>query len=886
MASGKRPVNQTTKKKSVPKKRRYRLKRFLLTLFIFFSVVFIAGALTTYKVVSAYLADVPDFDPAVLIPAETSYVYDRYGTEVTGLLGEINRVTVPYEEIPKKIINAFIAIEDDRFFEHSGFDPRGIMRAAYRQLTGRVALGSEGGSTITQQLVKMTFLTPEKTIKRKVQEVYLAWKVERIYTKEEILEFYLNRVPYDFNASGIEAAAQTFFGKTIADVTLGEAAILAGVPNLPARYSPFRNEAESIKRRNIILNRMHELGMISAEELEEAKNEELVLAGRPVRAYPYPHFIDHIIHDEMHKILRTIPQYKDYTSREIYDVIYQGGLKIYTTLDQRLQQVSEDTIDNAKLYPRTIAEEGKPLQPQAAVVVADPKTGHIKAMVGGREYGSDNVINRATRGKSQAGSVLKPLVAYGPAFSEGIAVPGTVIDDAPAIWHFTGSPSWYPNNYDRTFTGLVTARVALARSLNIPAARLLDRLGLNKGLEYLEKMGITTVIYPAPGREKHDSLSIVLGGLTDGLKAFDAAQAYAVLANQGVRTDLVAVLKIEDRNGRVIYEHRPRSTVVMSREAAWLTTSVLQDAVRIGTVKGLQIGRPVAAKTGTSDKNRDAWLAAYTPDLVAVFWIGRDSYKPEEDGGLRAWIVTPGFMNPILKAAHEGLPVRDFTRPDTISPPVAICNKSGKRPGPLCPPEHIVQDFFLRDNIPVDTCDIHVEIAVCIESGKLPTEFCPPGSVKNKFFFNRPPFLTTDDNWAGPIGRVPADAGLMPPAEYCDLHTARPPAPTGLTADYRLYGYLLLRWHPGDETTVGYLVYRRAPGEESYVLLTEQPLSVPSFEDTSLVDSGKYSYRVYNVTAGGTRSAPASITIQIGPGTPEDREHPGQGNSGNNRRND
>ncbi len=880
MASGNRPVRRTNNKNAALKKRKIRLKRFIVVLLVFFSLVFLAGAFTTYKVVSAYLADVPEFDPAVLVPAETSYVYDRNGEEVTALLGEINRITVKYEDIPEIIINAFIAIEDDRFFEHSGFDLRGIARAAYRQVTRQKTFGSEGGSTITQQLVKLAFLTPEKTIKRKVQELYLAWKMERIYTKEEILEFYLNRVPYDYNASGIEAAAQTFFGKSVSEVTLGEAAILAGVPNLPARYSPFRNREESVKRRNIILNRMFELGMISAGELEEAKNEELVLASLPVRAYPYPHFIDHIIHDELHRILRTIPQYRELSSKDIYDVIYNGGLKIYTTLDRRLQQVAEDTINNDKLYPKTITEEGKPLQPQAAVLVAEPKTGYIRAMVGGRRYNSDNVLNRATKGKTQAGSVLKPLVAYGPAFNEGIAVPGTVLDDSPTVWHFKGSPSWYPNNYDRTFTGLVTARVALARSLNIPAARLLDQLGLNKGLEYLEKMGITTVIYPAPGREKHDSLSIVLGGLTDGLKVFDAAQAYAVLANQGVRTDLVTVVKVEDRNGRVIFEHRPRSTVVLSKEAAWMTTSVLQDAVRIGTVRGLQIGRPVAAKTGTSDHNQNAWLAAYTPDVVGVFWIGRDSYKKDEDGGLRAWIVTPGFMNPIMKAAHEGLPVRDFARPDTISPPVAICNKSGKRPGPHCPPEHIVNEFFPRDQVPLDMCDIHVEIAVCTVSGKLPTEYCPPGSIQNKVFLNRPPYLTTDENWVGEIGRVPADAKLMPPTEYCDVHSAQPSPPTGLTAEYRAEGYLLLRWHPGDELTAGYLVYRKAPDDDSYRLLTEETLSVPSYRDSDFGSGGTYSYRVYNVTAGGVRSAPATLTLELNFGLPEQPPGPVSGGRG------
>lgn len=884
MAREKRPV-RSAPKNSEPKKRKYKLNKFYRVLLIFCAVVFLSGTLATYRVVSAYLADVSDVNLRGLVLAETSSIYDRNGIAVTGLPGEINRIIVPFDEIPQIIINATIAIEDDRFFEHRGFDLRGIMRAAYRQLTGRVALRGEGGSTITQQLVKLSFLTPERTLKRKAQELYLAIQLERIFTKEEILELYLNTIWFDFNAAGIEAAAQTFFGKTISEVTLGEAALLAGVPNLPARYSPFRNKEASQERRTLVLARMLELGMISAEEMKAAKVEPIVLADRPDRDNPFPHFIDHVIHVEMHRILSELPQYKNAPPSELYDVIYKGGLRIYTTLDQRIQQAAEDTINNELLYPSTITAEGKPLQPQAAVIVAEPGTGHILAMVGGRAYSSDNVLNRATRGRSQAGSVLKPLVAYAPAFNEGLAVPATVIDDAPTVWHSEGGPSWYPNNFDRTFSGLVTARVALARSLNIPAVRLLDQLGLNRGLEYLERMGITTIVFPAPGRARHDGLSIVLGGLTEGLSVYEATQAYAVLANEGVRTDLVTVLKVEDRHGRVLYEHRPRSTVVLNPEAAWLTTSVLEDAVRIGTVRGLQIGRTVAAKTGTGEYNQHAWLAAYTPDLVAVLWIGRDYYqRKDEDGGLRAWIVTPRFMNPILRVAHEGLPARDFTHPDTISQPVAICSKSGLLPSAFCPPEHIVYDFFLRDQIPLETCDIHVQATICLVSGKLATALCPPGSIQHKTFLNRPNFLVTDENWEGSIGRVPADARLMPPTEYCDMHTARPPAPAGLTAEISPDGLLLLHWQPGDTLASGFLVYRKAPGEESFSLLTSTPLSITSFSDSNLAVNGTYSYLVYSVTAAGVRSAAANLTLELNLAVSEQRPgRPGYNNPENNR---
>jgi penicillin-binding protein 1A len=868
--------NSNTQKNN--KKPRKRARRFILSLLVVFLIMGLSAAAVTYKIVSGYLADVPDFDPEVLVPSATSFVFDKNGTEVTPLMGDINRVVIPLDQIPQHMINAVIAIEDDRFYDHNGFDLRGIMRAAWKQFRNQ-SFGAQGGSTITQQLVKLAFLTPEKQIKRKVQELYLAIKMERSYTKDEILEFYLNRIEYDYNSAGVEVAAQTFFNKSITEVTLAEAAMLAGVPNLPALYSPFRNLTESVKRRNVILNRMEELGMISAAEAAEAKNEEPVLADLPSRAYPFPHFIDHIIHDEMIRILKEIPRYKDTSVAERYDILYKGGLKIYTTLDQRIQQVAEDTLNNEKLYPKTFAEDGKPLQPQAAVIVADHKTGHIKAMVGGREYGRENVLNRAVKGKAQAGSVLKPIVAYAPAFNEGIALPSTVIDDSPWVWSIRGSEPWYPNNYDRTFVGLVTARVALARSLNVPAARLILELGVEKSKEYAEKMGITTL-------EKDRGPSLVLGGLTEGLKVIDAAQAFSVLANQGVRTDFVTVLKIEDSSGKTIYEHAPKSSVVLSKEAAFLTSSVLQDAVRMGTVSGLKIGRPVAAKTGTSDKNRDAWLAAYTPDLVGVFWIGRDSYAVDEEGDYRAWIVTPPFMNPILMAAHEGLPVRDFARPESISPPIPVCNKSGKRPGPFCPPEDIVHDYFPHDQIPFETCDIHIEVEICQESGLLATEFCPHDTIIKKVFLNRPAYLTTDDNWVGPVGRIPKDAGLMPPTEYCNIHTERPAdlpeQPFGLIGEYRLAGYVQLNWQSAYGWIDGYLVYRRAPWQDDYHLLTEFPVTALSYIDDAVHEEGTYRYRVYSVDIYGVRSKPASVSVTVGtePSQPPPDSQPGNSNRG------
>ena len=475
--SGKPPVRRK-------KKLKLKTRRLLLGILIIFLFISLVAALATYGIVSAYMADVPELNPDKFIFSATSFIYDKDGVEVTRLLGEENRIQANLNEISPHLINAFIAIEDDRFYEHSGFDIRGIMRAAYQNFVKSSV--TQGGSTITQQFVKNAFFSSERTIKRKVQELYLAYQIERQYTKDEILEFYLNRIFFDFNAYGVEAASQTYFGKSAADVTLAEAALLAGIPNLPGKYSPYRNKEESINRQIIILARMQDLGMITREEAREARNQEILLTGVPARNYPYPYFIEYVIHDQVVKILSNIPEHKN----NPYDILYKGGVKIYTTLDQDIQRVAEETINNDSLYPKTVVIDGKPQQPQSAVIVADPKTGHLSAIVGGRHYNKENQDNRATRAKRQAGSVLKPIVVYAPAFEEGLAVPGTVLDDSPGVWQQEGSKAWYPENYSNNFLGLVTTRYALIHSLNIPAVRLLEQLGVDKGLEYAQKMGI------------------------------------------------------------------------------------------------------------------------------------------------------------------------------------------------------------------------------------------------------------------------------------------------------------------------------------------------------------------------------------------------------------
>ncbi len=830
-------------KKKLNKKRLIRFALILCALF------FLVSVSATYFVVSAYLADVPEWDPERLLPSQTSFMYDRDGVLISRLLGAQNRTSVELSQISPNLINAFIAIEDARFYEHPGLDIRGIMRAAYSNLF-RSSGPLQGGSTISQQLIKNAFFDPrDRTMRRKIQELYLTYRLEQTFTKDEILSMYLNFIFFDFNAYGVEAATQTYFGKSSREVTLAEAAILAGIPNLPGRYSPWRNIDEAKSRQGLVLSRMVDLGMITEEEASKAREEELVLLERPEQMMPFPWFSLQVLEDA-HNILAGTSQFATLSAGEIWKVLYGGGLHIYTTLDREKQAFIEKTINNDALYPRIRNDEHLP-PVQAAVIVAEPSTGHIVAMSGGRDHDPEtNGMNRAIRGQRPPGSTLKPILAYAPAFNEGIASPGSIIDDAPGDWG-----GFRPTNYTpRKYNGLVTNRYSLLRSLNLPAVRLFQQLGIAKGKEYAKRMGITNL---PPGNE----LTIVLGGGGDGYSVHEVAQAFAVLANEGVRTDLVTISKITDSEGKIVYENKQKGEEVLSPEAAWLTTDVLKDAVLRGTAAGVRIGRPLAAKTGTSDLSRDVWLAAYTPDYVTVFWLGRDRWPDKTTAGnFSSGRHTNPFMNPILKFIHRELPTRDFTRPGGLVK-VTVCTKSGLRPSPHCPPEQIASDWFLSSNVPTQICKIHVELEICTQSGLLAGPFCPENVREKRVFLNRPPFITTTNLWRGGAGLRPADAALMPPSRVCPLHTFRPGMPQNFEAAVSEGGNVTLTWTAVSNAR-GYFIYRKNPGSNSFDLLNELETAQLSYTDSGLTP-GHYSYQVLAISKEGVASERASISVTV-----------------------
>lgn len=530
-------------------------------------------------------------------PAVSSQVFDSHGRLITTLHSDQNRLPIDINKVPQNLQNAFIAAEDNRFYEHIGIDPIGIFRAIFANLTNRGI--AQGGSTITQQLAKNAFLSQEQTLKRKIQEAMLALEIEHKYSKKEILEMYMNQIYFGQGAYGIQTAAKTYFNKDVNELTLTQCAMLAGLPKSPNYYSPFNNLNEAKKRKNVVLDQMVKYGYVSAAEAEDAKNQDLGLSKshQSKEADEYASFIDYVSQ-------QVAKKYGD-------DALYKEGLKIYTTMDVDKQHASVRAMRN---LPNNYTDENGLTQPQAAIVSIDPKTGHILAMVGGR--GQDS-FNRASMAVRQPGSAFKPFV-YLTALQHDMT-PDTTMDDQPVTYG-----SWSPKNAGGSYSGTMTLSDALAHSVNTIAVQLADKVGTKNIIANAKKMGITTL------DAKDDNLAMALGGLTKGVTPLEMASAYGTFANKGVHVKPTAIVKILDRDGNVLedastLEKEETKTRVMSEREAYEMTTMLEGVIDHGTGTAAAIGRPAAGKTGTTDDNKDAWFVGYTPDIVTAVWIGDDT---------------------------------------------------------------------------------------------------------------------------------------------------------------------------------------------------------------------------------------------------------------------
>ncbi|WP_407399289.1 transglycosylase domain-containing protein [Anaerovibrio sp.] len=539
-------------------------------------------------------SNLPDIQPAL-----TSHIYDIKGNEIAVVHAEEDREPVKSEEIPENLKKAFLATEDVRFYQHIGIDYRGVMRAMWENISHREV--AEGGSTITQQLARNAYLNQERTFSRKIQEMFLALKIEHRHTKEEILEMYLNQIYFGRGVYGIQAASKYYFNKNVKDLDLNECAMLAGIPKSPNHYSPLNNLEEAQKRKAVVLQQMAKYGFISSSTAQKTAKQEIHLVqSAPKEVGDAHYFIDYVKQT-------IIDKYGD-------DGLYKGGLKIYTTLDMDMQRAAEEAMKN---LPEMNEANGLK-QPQGALVAIEPHSGYIKAMVGGR--GTD-MFNRAALAERQPGSAFKPFV-YAAALESGYT-PDSIVADTPFTKY-----GWNPQNYDRSFYGSVPLSSVCAQSLNVATVRVADDIGIDKVIKYAQDMGISTLVQE--GERNDVNLSTALGGITRGVTPLELTSAYCTFANKGIYAKGTPIVKVLDRDGNVLeeYPNPANSRRVLKEETAANLDSMLQGVVSHGTGTRANIGGHVAGKTGTTSDYHDAWFVGYVPDLVVGVWIGTDDNQP------------------------------------------------------------------------------------------------------------------------------------------------------------------------------------------------------------------------------------------------------------------
>ena len=655
--------------------------------------------------------------------AEGVKVFSADGV-LLGRVAKENREFVPIQQIPTDLQLACIAVEDRRFYQHHGVDPRGIL-AAVRDgiLGGRL----RGASTITQQLARNVYLSSRRTIARKAQEAILALEIERTFSKQEILELYLNQIFYGHGAYGVRVASETYFDKPVDKLNLAQCALLAGIPQRPSDYDPFRNPQGAKRRRNEVLSRMQEQGYITAEQAQAAEEESRHL-GRPrrplgVSKYKAPYFTDYVLHQ--------------LAAEHGTDVVYRNDLRIQTTLDSRMQEAAERAVrEGVRGLRGRHAGEG-------ALIAIDYRTGAIKALVGGLDY-SKSQYSCANQAHRQAGSAFKVFV-YTAAMDNGYT-PDSIFRDSPVSYPGAGGKPWRPQNADRKYRGPIALRRALAMSVNVVAVKLMAEVGVQRVIDYAHRMGIRGTLDPY--------LSLALG--TSGVTALDMATGVGVIANRGRKAEPMAVTQVTDRNGNVIFAYAPQTHQVLSEATAAVMDDMLRDVVTRGTGTGARLrGWPAAGKTGTASDYKDAWFIGYTDQLVCAVWVGNRDSKPmrrvfggSSPGPAGIW---RDFMTHAMPLIAAELGPAASEAPERRPTATERATENDRR---VPPPER--RDLPTTTSPPTagtpSPSERKITLSICADSGKLATEYCP--RVINKEF-------------------APSAA----PSARCDVH--KPPADQG-----------------------------------------------------------------------------------------------------------
>ena len=591
--------------------------------------------------------------------SESSIIYCETSAgeykELATLHGSENRIWVDLEDIPDYLVKALVAIEDHRFYEHKGVDWYRTVGAMFTMLTG--GDDSFGGSTITQQLIKNLTGNKEVTVQRKLIEIFQALEFEKKYDKDEIIEWYLNAVYFGEGCDGIYTAAQKYFGKEPSQLTLAESASIVGIVNLPTYYSPFYSEENNKERQETVLRRMYELGYISYDEYEEAKNEQLVFTRSDNEVADqeiYSYYVEAVIKD----VTEDLMEQKGISQDTARQLLYNGGYRVYSCLDPYIQECVDNVYLDVENFPKPYRANDQQLQ--SAMVIMDPYTGEVVAMSGGVGEKTGNlVLNRATDALRAPGPACTPLAVYAPAIELGLITPSTLVNDAPREEVEMSQNQWYPNNSDFQYRGIIDIATGVRLSLNTVAAQVLDKLGLDASTNFLKnKLGVTSLV-----PDDYNYASLALGELTNGISVLEMAQAYCTFDNSGIFTEARTYSRVTDAAGNIVLDNQPKTHVAMKSSTATNITSLLFSAANYGTgSESIFSGQAIAGKTGTSSYNWNRWFAGYTPYYVGVVWTGFD--QPEQmyvygNPAAQVW-------RRVMQQVHAGLEYKSFPAADWI----------------------------------------------------------------------------------------------------------------------------------------------------------------------------------------------------------------------------
>ncbi len=767
--------NKENKKPKNKSKKKKKSRKVFKTIALSIGFIILTGIIVACGYAYAIIKSAPELDVnSVLSLSEPSAIYDSNEQLIDTVHTEEERYVVSLNNMSDYLKNAYVSIEDERFYDHIGIDLRRIAGAAFtdvkNKLTGKSGL--HGASTLTQQLLKNTILTNDVTMERKLTEMYLATKLEKILQKDQILEAYLNTIPLGGKLYGVEAASMYYFGKPAVQLNLIQSAYIAGITQAPSYYSAYTEKMQNdptpfINRTKTVLSKMKDLGKISDEEynqaistLDEKKRDAYEFKTQKIS---YKLNYEWFVNPAISQVKKDLKEQLKLSDAEISKMLVNGGLKIYTTMDRALQDHAQSVLDNeANLrdFGRSAEKNDKGVYTlQASAVVMDYRSGQVKAMIGGRGEQDANSLNRAYSILKPIGSATKPLTVYAPAIDLKMVNPATGFNDAPLPMEFqnkykNGSELYNPKNSPNQYSGIIPIRVGLRESKNVVAVQVEDKIGLKNGIAYGEQFGL---IYSDNSKYMP---SVALGEFhsdpnnPDGGNPFILAQAYGTFGNSGIYTEGALYTKVVDATGKTILTKTPKTKTILSAQAAYITYDLLKEPVENYSSHGAKFGAmPVQGKTGTTSSSKDLWFAGLTPYLSGAVWVGYDKGEDPLKGG-SGLVAT--LWGEIMAKAHEGLEVKDIPQPSGIHK-MPLSSLSGKLPseGTARDPRgsKVVNDWVIDGSEPTETDDSYVIAKVNKLNGKLATASTPANLIEERVFIK---------------GATGPDAKYAPPTELDD----------------------------------------------------------------------------------------------------------------------